>query len=758
MKVKLFAVGALILLSSITSIYDNLGVVDTSAQLYEDKDAFDAVFEYLADDHDNKYNGYDNTDRSSSYEQSSSEYSSYNNYEPSDYGNSYDSSYNNDGYGASDGISYDSSYSNDGYGAKNSYNYDDKYSKYPPKENKKFTCPNSGLVVDKKENCPVICPPGSTLEGHFVKAGSNLQKVCNVGTDTLETCDAGTDLEGVFVSNPATDCDLPVDNEELETCPAGTALAGVAVPDNGDPNTAPAACNARGLEICPAGTEQFGHFVMGDGILATTAELLPLCDLPDAVVEVCAESTDLAGMVVSNTDDANDGMEDACEISLDDVELEICPDGTALAGVAVPDNGDPTTAPAACSASGLEVCPVGTEQEGHFVQGDGNLATNQVTDPTDTTTYDLELAAICNANDDQSEVCPDNTQLVGILVEDTVMDPDIEPACNPFEICPDDTILADVAVLDDGDPITIPEVCQLDTLAGSIQNCIAYWLSLADGSARVGTITAIVVGLAELVQYNLGVTVPEDTIDDYPFLDAYDNNNDGDITDNGEFVCTTSSTTTCPHDFELVDLFVDLINAGYDLTNAVNLPNNGPPTPDADDLEEAILDEGGNQEDQITRGIFDCIEEKNPELSLQAISSSDFAEQGIATTSSKSAVNIENVEQAQAKSLQDTSITTSVKAEPEIPTTTTDLNNPTTTTDLNNPTTTTDLNNPTTTTDLNNPTTNTDLNNPTTNTDLNNSTTNTDLNNSTLNTDSVSPTLNVESQIPSLSALTGLFP
>ena len=82
-------------------------------------------------------------------------------------------------------------------------------------------------------------------------------------------------------------------------------------------------------------------------------------------------------------------------------------------------------------------------------------------------------------------------------------------------------------------------------------------------------------------------------------------------------------------------------------------------------------------------------------------------------------------------STQDTSITTPVKAEPEIPTTNTDLNNPTT---------------------------NTDLNNPTTNTDLNTPTTNTDLNNSTLNTDSVSSTLNVESQIPSLSALTGLFP
>ncbi len=138
-------------------------------------------------------------------------------------------------------------------------------------------------------------------------------------------------------------------------------------------------------------------------------------------------------------------------------------------------------------------------------------------------------------------------------------------------------------------------------------------------------------GLAELVQYNLGVTAPEDTINDYPFLDAYDHNNDGDITDAGEFVCTSSSITTCPHDFELVDLFLDLLSEGYDLTNAVNLANNGPPTPDADDLEEAILDEGGNQEDQITTGIFNCIESR---ISV-TISSIDSPVQASSTHSSQ---------------------------------------------------------------------------------------------------------------------------
>ena len=41
------------------------------------------------------------------------------------------------------------------------------------------------------------------------------------------------------------------------------------------------------------GTDQAGHFVMGDGDLTTTDELLPLCNLPDA--EICADGTQLGG-------------------------------------------------------------------------------------------------------------------------------------------------------------------------------------------------------------------------------------------------------------------------------------------------------------------------------------------------------------------------------------------------------------------------------------------------------------------------------
>ena len=77
--------------------------------------------------------------------------------------------------------------------------------------------------------------------------------------------------------------------------------------------------------------------------------------------------------------------------------------------------------------------------------GDGNPATNQVLMIT-LDTYDEFLDAFCNASDDQADVCPTETQLAGVLVNNTVADPNIEPACNPFEICPAGTALAGVAV------------------------------------------------------------------------------------------------------------------------------------------------------------------------------------------------------------------------------------------------------------------------------------------------------------------------
>ena len=111
--------------------------------------------------------------------------------------------------------------------------------------------------------------------------------------------------------------------------------------------------------------------------------------------------------------------------------------------------------------------------------GDGNLTTT------------AELLPLCNLPD--AEVCAADTQLAGILVNNTdVTSNGLEAACNPFEICPADTVLTGVTVLDDGDPSTIPDVCELDTLGGTLQNCIAYYLSLGNGAARADAIQTMI--------------------------------------------------------------------------------------------------------------------------------------------------------------------------------------------------------------------------------------------------------------------------
>jgi hypothetical protein len=157
----------------------------------------------------NDYNNYDpyigeqNSEYSSygnSYGPPTPDYGDGNVEEYSSYGNSYE-------YPSNTGYMDDSYYSSDDPGLYgNQYNnyydegsYDSNY--YPPKKPQKFTCPDSGLVVDKPESCPVICPVGSTLAGHFVAAGSNLTQICNVDQQVLETCPAGSDLEGVFVTD-----------------------------------------------------------------------------------------------------------------------------------------------------------------------------------------------------------------------------------------------------------------------------------------------------------------------------------------------------------------------------------------------------------------------------------------------------------------------------------------------------------------------------------------------------------------------------
>jgi Collagen triple helix repeat (20 copies) len=519
LKVTLCVLGALLLLSSITIIFNNNVVGDASAQQLQQ----------------------------GANQNNPDEYSSYDNYQPSDYGKANYESYNDVYAKTFNNIEY-SEYQTEEYkyecqtGPAEGFFVSSvefcKHIKFDDKDRKDHRDNNTGTQgptgpqgetgpqgppgatgatgppgadgaqgppgadgaqgppgADGAQGPPGTgptgieeCPAGTDQAGHFVIGDGNptttdeLLPLCNLPDADTEVCDDGTQLEGILVNNTDAITDgLETACNPFEICPTGTALAGVAVLETDeDPTTVPPACSASGLEVCPDETDQAGHFVMGDGNLTTTTELIPFCTLPDAEVEICASTTDLAGMIVNNTDLANNGLEAACEISLEDVELQTCPAGTALEGVAVLDTDeDPTTVPPACSASGLEVCPDETDQAGHFVMGDGDLTTT------------TELVPLCNLP--EAEVCDDGTQLEGILVNNTdaIID-GMEAACNPFEICPANTALAGVAVLDDSDPTTpLPtELCTQNGLeqcpAGTVQE--GHFV-VGDGSLLTNQVT-----------------------------------------------------------------------------------------------------------------------------------------------------------------------------------------------------------------------------------------------------------------------------
>jgi hypothetical protein len=202
-----------------------------------------------------------------------------------------------------------------------------------------------------------------------------------------------------------------------------------------------------------------------------------------------------------------------------------------------------------------------------------------------------------------------------------------------------------------------------------VENCLQSSLAGLDTTHRTGTITAIVQGAVELVEASGGIN---DDIDNYPFLASYKVNGDDDISDAGEFVCTTASPGTCPTDLQLVNLILDLFNTGYTLTA----------------MENAMLNNGDDTIDPIIAEIFDCLEDPLPTTS--SVLSSSVSKQGstsvLSTTSpalkqqesssSLTTTNTENNQESQTRSLQETSITTTVKAEPEIPSVNTLLENP----------------------------------------------------------------------------------
>ena len=312
MKVTLCLLSALILLSSIASIFNNLVVGDVSAQQFQQQGA------------DEMYTGYENSVPSMYEKNNPNEYSSYNNYQPTDYGKAYASSYK------------------EGY--DNTYNtVDDKYSESPTEEYK-YECrtgPLEGFFVSSVEFCKnvkfddkddrkdnKIGPqglkgdkgpkgdkgdtgargPAGSVDIFQCPAGSNLGEGANVTNLGLcqapnddNLCPADTDLENVYVDNPPDDCDI------FATCPAGSPLTVSLNLTRGETIEVadPKLCNLDvpeqiGLDLipCPADTNNAGALV-------TNATL---CEAPNDD-NICPADTDLENVYVNNPPDDCDIFE-----------------------------------------------------------------------------------------------------------------------------------------------------------------------------------------------------------------------------------------------------------------------------------------------------------------------------------------------------------------------------------------------------------------------------------------------------------------
>jgi hypothetical protein len=380
--------GALILLFSITSIFNNFVIVDTSAQQFQQQGA------------DEMYIDYENSVPTAYDKNTPNEYSSYDNYQPTDdYGQTYSSSYN------------------DGYAPNN---MDNKYSEYPTKENK-YECrtgPFEGFFVSSVEFCKqikfddkddrkdnTIGPQGQEgpqgpqgpqgLQGLKGDTGEKGQKGDKgetgargpPGSVEIFQCPAGSNLgEGANVTDLLL-CQAPNDDN---LCPADTELAGVYV-DN-----PPADCNV--FATCPAGSALTVSLGLPPGETVEVADL-KLCDLtvPEQIeLTQCLPGTNNEGALVTNST--------LCEAPNDD---NICPADTELAGVYVDD------VPADCDV--FATCPAGSA-----------LTVSLGLPPGETVEVaDLKL---CDLSVPQVELCPATTELGGVFVNNTDTD------CNGVDI------------------------------------------------------------------------------------------------------------------------------------------------------------------------------------------------------------------------------------------------------------------------------------------------------------------------------------
>ncbi len=420
MKVTLCVLGALILLSSITSIFNNLVIVE------------DASAQQLQKGADDMYSGYENSVQPNVYKKNNpNEYSSYDNYQPAEYGKAYTPSYN------------------DGY-VKNYNNIDDRYSEYPTEDNK-YECrtgPFEGFFVSSVEFCKFKFddkdrkdnktgaqgpegPKGDTgatgsqgAKGDTGATGSQGAKgdkgdtgprgpagsvnifqcgpeTNNVGANVTDLrlcqapndanlCPADTDLEDVYVTDPTTECNI------FATCESTTPL-GIAL----------------GLAA-------------GETVEVADEELCSLAVPTDFVLEQCPAGTNNAGALVTNAT--------LCEAPNDD---NICPAFTDLEGVYVEDPTTDCTIFATCLAGSPLGVSLGLPPGGSVEVADPQLCNLDVPEEVELTTCPagtnnagalVTNATLCEAPNDDN-ICPAFTDLEGVYVEDPTTD------CTIFATC-----------------------------------------------------------------------------------------------------------------------------------------------------------------------------------------------------------------------------------------------------------------------------------------------------------------------------------
>ena len=358
------------------------------------------------------------------------------------------------------------------------YKYDNNYNKYTHNEysytdykktknfaeierfdDKLFVCDN-GIVVDDRTQCPLKCPFGTTLEGAYVMD----LEICDIEPGTAsKKCPQGTDLEGVLVTNK-NQCEIF--SECDADSPLGLSLGGLEPIKVADVQLCQ--LSAPHILICDSG------FYEGFAV-----DNQQICNTPIDNVDVCGPTTDLAGILTTDiqscnlftTCDANSPLGEALgNTPVDVVDPELCnleiPEQTELfvCDLDTPMGNAIVTDPLLCQApNDNNKCPAETDLEGVYVMNTDSdcnilatcdagtalgkaLGMQNEFKVADEVLCDLEIPEetelfqciggpmqgaivtdemLCQAPN-IGNICPDNTDLEGVYVDDITTDCNFE--------------------------------------------------------------------------------------------------------------------------------------------------------------------------------------------------------------------------------------------------------------------------------------------------------------------------------------------